>query len=175
MTLKEMFKSYADSIRSHTGLHYVPSFNDMNTSSNDDMEEVELHKDQPITPTVNTTSIESPSRSSNKEDASWPSFDTQDIHRVNVSDHTRNKRHIMDTGTKPSVWEYIIKSDKLKSNDFKSIDRNNDGKITAEELATSLKITKSDADRMIAEGDRNKDKALDREEYTSILAHYGSE
>lgn len=37
--LTEMLRGYATGVQAHTGLHYVPSFNDLNSYANDDMEE----------------------------------------------------------------------------------------------------------------------------------------
>lgn len=37
--LTALLQGYANGVQAHTGLHYVPSFNDLNTHSNDDLEE----------------------------------------------------------------------------------------------------------------------------------------
>lgn len=37
--LKDMAAGYATAASAHTGLHYVPSFNDLNSGANDDLEE----------------------------------------------------------------------------------------------------------------------------------------
>jgi polyhydroxyalkanoate synthesis regulator protein len=40
--LRNMMQNYSESLKRHTGLHYTPSFNDLCSNANDDMEDLEL-------------------------------------------------------------------------------------------------------------------------------------
>jgi hypothetical protein len=81
----------------HSGLHYVPSFNDLNTNSADDADEdcilnqkhntsIDLLEKQSSLPMPTATFLPEPSthvkQTSNKMDNAWGAFETTDIHKV---------------------------------------------------------------------------------------------
>ncbi|KAG2445333.1 hypothetical protein HYH02_008799 [Chlamydomonas schloesseri] len=117
------------SIRSHTGLHYVPSFNDFVSSANDDVEAMEAMtqkqqqhggggdmdlapRDQNTAPRGGATAV----KTSNKTDdlPGLTSAVAMDIHRVNRFTSDRVASNFIDNArggrNAPSVWQFILHS-----------------------------------------------------------------
>ena len=72
----------------HSGLHYIPSFNDLCSGAADDadtmaVEERRAHDDARKT-SGPATQQNIPAKTNNKED-SWGAFETADIHKVNMA------------------------------------------------------------------------------------------
>ncbi|PNW82056.1 hypothetical protein CHLRE_06g271900v5 [Chlamydomonas reinhardtii] len=110
------------SIRSHTGLHYVPSFNDFVSSANDDVEAMEAlaqqQHDMDLAPRDQAARAGAPAaaKTSNKADdlPGLTSAVAMDIHKVNrfSSDHAASTFIDNARGGRnaPSVWQYILHS-----------------------------------------------------------------
>ena len=78
---------YAEATRNHTGLHYVPSFNDLNSNSAEDLEEdVLLATAADQAKAMRGGVRQASKKTSNKEDVNMPGVDpfVVDVHKVNV-------------------------------------------------------------------------------------------
>ncbi|KAG2439393.1 hypothetical protein HXX76_004750 [Chlamydomonas incerta] len=111
------------SIRSHTGLHYVPSFNDFVSSANDDVEAMEAvaqqqrqQHDMDLAPRDQVPRPAAAAKTSNKSDdlPGLTSAVAMDIHKVNRFTSDRAASNFIDNArggrNAPSVWQYILHS-----------------------------------------------------------------
>ncbi|EFJ52830.1 hypothetical protein VOLCADRAFT_86192 [Volvox carteri f. nagariensis] len=169
MGLTDMLSS---AVRGHTGLHYVPSFNDFVSGAADDVEAMELQRDQQTRMTPLTS--DAPKPVSNKTD-DLPAMTSTigDIHKVNrpilsgradwIMDNARGGRHA------PSVWQYILSSqNKEKLPRFDDIKHPQRDTIGVEELQKHFNVTPTQADAMVQEADRDNDSRISRQEYIDI-------
>ncbi|GLC40934.1 hypothetical protein PLESTB_000965100 [Pleodorina starrii] len=174
MGLTDMLTS---AIRGHTGLHYVPSFNDFVSGAADDVEDMELRRDQESRAPPASASVNAPKPMSNKTD-DLPAMTSMvgDIHKVNrpiperradwLIDNARGGRHA------PSVWQYILSSQNKEQlprfDDLTSQPRQET--IGVAELQKHFKVSPSQASSMVAEADRDNDSRISREEFEDIIA-----
>lgn len=179
MTLRDMLETYAEHARNAKGLHYVPSFNNNDLNTQDDLiaeEESSGSLAMPEQPSPHTSMSGTPTaaRATNKAD-DWPQFSSaMDVHKVNVHDYTRDARHLMDKSS-GSIWQEIIKAEQLKERTFKELDRNNDGYLSPTEILIGLRTTREKAAQMVKEADKDGDGMISMDEYKDMLSKFGSE
>lgn len=129
--LTDLLQGYATGVRHHTGLHYVPSFNDLNSGANDDMEHEELHASGMMGTRASEAHVMAPSppaspgagfmappsqgmmgRSmTNKKDDS-PALDPfPDIHKVSRQPSARHYPYDKARSPhEPGIWQLIANS-----------------------------------------------------------------
>ncbi|GAX80996.1 hypothetical protein CEUSTIGMA_g8431.t1 [Chlamydomonas eustigma] len=123
--VKGLATSYAAQASHHSGLHYVPSFNDLNSNSADDADDdcmfnqiLKTNKGAvPEKPSYvhmsRATSMPMPSpltqQKSNKKDNAWGAFETTDMHKINRHDSHSKASHLYDnvkhTPGAPAIWD----------------------------------------------------------------------
>ncbi|KXZ52055.1 hypothetical protein GPECTOR_10g1078 [Gonium pectorale] len=169
-------------VRGHTGLHYVPSFNDFVSGSADDVEAMELERDiggsadQATRRTASAPPGEGAGEGSKVKPLAAPvrPDPLTDLHMVHrpypehradwIMDDTRGGRRA------PSVWQYILASQgKEKLPAFEELARPSQASIGAAELRKHFKVSSEQADAMVAEADQDKDNRISREEYVNLL------
>lgn len=192
--ITELMGKYADAASHHTGLHYVPSFNDLNSNSADDVEEEFLehaHKDKSRLPehtrdenAATTASSSYPQRMSNKEDDSMPGFDPYpDFHKVVTAIPERRADWVYDRprgpDRGPSVWQYILKSRGERTGDerldadssFRAMDTNKDNFLDQKEIQAGFGVNESTAAQMVKAADKDRDNRLSYDEYEEVLKY----
>ncbi|GIL85712.1 hypothetical protein Vretimale_13180 [Volvox reticuliferus] len=160
-------------VRGHTGLHYVPSFNDFVSGAADDVEAMELTRDQEprAIPGSNITKA----ISNKTDDLPAMTSTVGDIHKVNrpvlsgradwIIDNARGGRHA------PSVWQFILQSQgKETLPKFDDLKQSRQDTIGAAELQKHFNVTPIQASAMVNEADRDKDGRINREEFEDIIA-----
>lgn len=91
-------------------LHYIPSFNDLNTGAAEDLGSA--NESGRMSSTTASPSTSPPNASnmmpdSNKLNDGWPAFEGADIHKVNKQRTIKDKRHLMEVpkeGDNKSTW-----------------------------------------------------------------------
>ncbi|PNH02682.1 hypothetical protein TSOC_011323, partial [Tetrabaena socialis] len=167
-------------VRSHTGLHYVPSFNDFSSNSADDAEAIELDGAPRDQLRVAASAPPPPHKTSNKtDDLPAPTIAGADIHKVNrpmLGPSAGRADWIIDNargGSRaPSVWQFILQSqskEKLPAFHDITSSRHEHATIGAEELKQHFKVTSDQAAAMLAEADRDNDSRISRQEFDDIL------
>lgn len=196
--ITELMGKYADAASHHTGLHYVPSFNDLNSNSADDVEQEDLeHAHKAPRPQANRdqdrdqdqdrqASISStyPKRTSNKADDSMPGFDPYpDFHKVVTAKSERRADWVYDRPRSadkgPSVWQYILKSKGERTGDdrldadvsFRAMDTNKDNFLDQREIQAGFGVSESTAAEMVKAADKDQDNRLSYDEYEEVLKY----
>ncbi|KAG2502026.1 hypothetical protein HYH03_000520 [Edaphochlamys debaryana] len=170
-------------IRGHTGLHYVPSFNDFVSSANDDMERIELDRESgrdqfpaqgPAAPAG------AKGLPSNKADdlpglTSVLGMDLHKVNRANVGPGTGRVDWVYDNargGSRaPTVWQYIVasKGEGEPLPTFEQMAQNRQNTIGAGELQKHFNVSPAQAHAMVAEADRDNDNRISKQEFLDII------
>lgn len=179
--LKDLMSMYAEATRHHTGLHYVPSFNDLNSNSADDLEEDVLRAtaDQAGA----RGQVATMKANHNKEDVAMPGMDplVVDVHKVGRLEPGQGRRsqtyETVRPGS-PSVWQYIVDAQQLQAATFSKLDVNKDGVLSAQELQQGVGVDSPTAKAMVREATkgRKQDSAMQdgvtQDEYREIIDRY---